>query len=202
MVGLPGGTYAVGAAKRRVTIKPYCLDATEVVADAYATCVRGGQCSDAGVKCGDEATYGVSGSERHPMNCVDWSQADTYCRTQGKRLPTEEEWEWAARGTTRGWKYPWGNDDPPVSACWSGASKKAGTCVVGTFPASDSAEGIHDLAGNVWEWTASRFAPNDPERVGRGGGWRGEDALHLRAANRGKNAPSLRVTILGFRCAR
>ena len=136
------------------------------------------------------------------MNCVDWTQASTYCQTQGKRLPTEEEWEWAARGTTRGWKYPWGNDEPGVRACWSGTSKQSATCAVGASPASDSPEGIHDLAGNLWEWTASRYEANDTAMVGRGGGWRGSTAPNLRAANRAKNAPSLRLIILGFRCAR
>ena len=88
----------MGDRKDRVKVGRFCLDVTEVTADAYANCVRLGQCSTEGLPCGSAATFNVNGKGGHPINCVDWSQAANYCQAQGKRLPTEEEWEWAARG--------------------------------------------------------------------------------------------------------
>ena len=171
-----------------------------MAADAYAACVRGGQCTAEGLSCGGAATYGVAGKGNHPINCVDWGQSATYCNAQGKRLPSEEEWEWAARGGSRGFTYPWGNAEPGFQACWSGVSKRSGTCAVGSLSQGDAPGGIHDLAGNVWEWTSSKYDANT--RVIRGGGWGSGVASFLRAAVRNGGAPTSRDVSLGFRCAR
>lgn len=202
MASLAGGSFTMGDRKDQVTVSGFCLDATEVTADAYAACVRGGQCTAEGLSCDAAATYGVAGKGNHPVNCVDWGQAATYCNAQGKRLPTEEEWEWAARGGRNGWKYPWGNGEPDFQACWSGVSMRSGTCAVGSLSQGDAPGGIHDLAGNVWEWTSSTNANDSAARVARGGGWYYGDASSLRAANRSGYAPSYRFDTLGFRCAR
>jgi len=194
----------------KVTVQGFCLDVTEVTVDAYTACVQTGRCTgdhprqwtaDGTTFSADEAcNYGVSGKGPHPMNCVDWTQATTYCQANGKRLPTEEEWEWAARGGAEGRTYPWGAAPPSGQLCWSGTKKRSGTCAVGSYPAGDAPGGIHDLAGNVWEWTASNHEGNT--RVRRGGGWINEDTASPRAAHRGRSTPAFRSDLLGFRCAR
>lgn len=215
MASLRGGSFTMGELpwkKDSVTVGNFCLDQTEVTADAYATCVRGGQCNadhlgesstDArAFEAAESCNYGVAARGNHPINCVDWGQSATYCRGQSKRLPTEEEWQWAARGGSEGRVYPWGNATPDSQLCWSGVSTRSGTCAVGSLPAGDAPGGIHDLAGNVWEWTSSNFDASGAARVFRGGGWSDVVASNIRAAHRYGVAPSLRNINLGFRCAR
>jgi formylglycine-generating enzyme required for sulfatase activity len=204
MAQLSGGTYTMGDTKETVTVAPFALDVTEVTVDAYAKCVSAGKCSEP--ETGGRCNWKVGGKGNHPINCVDWNQATAYCQWASKRLPTESEWEWAARGQSRGTTYPWGNDDPGSRACWDGEGNnlgkgsRKGTCEAGGFPSGDAPGGIHDLAGNVWEWTSTAY--DSSARVGRGGGWLSGDASRLRAANRGGLDPSYRDDFLGFRCAR
>jgi formylglycine-generating enzyme required for sulfatase activity len=213
MASLPGGSFTMGDRKDSVTVQPFCMDVTEVTVAAYASCARGGQCSPAAttvdwpnISDADRTKWSPScnGSRadrsNHPANCVDWGQSATYCHAQGKRLPTEEEWEWAARGGSQGRTYPWGNSAPDFQLCWSGMQKRDGTCAVGSFPEGDAPGGIHDLAGNVWEWTSSNF--DATARVNRGGSWNIIDASGIRAAFRFRNTPGSRTDSLGFRCAR
>jgi len=207
MAALAGGTFEMGERHDTVTLQPLCLDTTEVTVDAYAACVQSGQCTadHPGQSSRDGVTfealqscnYGVAGRGNHPMNCVDWAQSAKYCRAQGKRLPTEEEREWAARGQSRGTVYPWGNDAPSSHVCWVQAG---GTCPAGKYPASDAPGGIHDLAANVLEWTATHYDPTT--YVVRGAAWFSTAASDLRAANRKGSAPSGRFQGVGFRCAR
>jgi formylglycine-generating enzyme required for sulfatase activity len=193
MVSLAGGSFTMGDRQDQVTVSTFCLDATEVTVDAFGACVRAGQCSadNVGTQFWDNqdhgegaCNWGVAGRGNHPINCVDWGQAATYCNAQGKRLPTEEQWEWAARGGSRGFTYPWGNAEPDFQACWSGVSERSGTCPVGSLPQGDAPGGIHDLAGNVWEWTSSNYDAS--ARVDRGGGWYNSDPSDLRAADRSR----------------
>ena len=140
----------------------------------------------AGITSQDHKTYDPlcnitdpSGRARHPINCVDWERADTYCRATGGRLPTEAEWEFAARGSD-GRLYPWGDETPSaryLNACGSecvawGKAHHAGltgmyatsdgfetTAPVGSFPEGKSRFGLMDVVGNVWEWVADWYAP-------------------------------------------
>jgi len=149
----------------------------------------------------------------HPINCVDWDQATAYCAFAGKRLPTEEEQKYAARGTDER-TFPWGNTPRPFASnsatllCVDPLNR-TGTCAVGSFPGGASAFGVLDMAGNVWEWTASRHCQyphtdcSDTARVLRGGGWTGYAvAPDVRATSRGVRTPSFRDPIAGFRCAK
>jgi sulfatase modifying factor 1 len=200
---VPGGTYKLGEGGDEATVRAFCLDVVEVTADAYAACVG---CTPPGS--GFACNGGVPGHGNHPVNCVDLAQATAYCAALGKRLPSEQEWEWAARGADRGTTYPWGNEPPGARACWDGKGNEAGlgrrwaggtgTCAVGTHPAGSSPQGIQDLAGNVLELVASddRSVP-----IGRGGAWHLADAAYCTAQRRFSLPPGYRGHEVGFRCA-
>jgi formylglycine-generating enzyme required for sulfatase activity len=175
----------------QVTLSPYCIDRYEVTVADYAACSESGECKRAPT----EASWrGITRAERtafstlcngsradradHPVNCVDWGMAAAYCAWKQKRLPTEAEWEFAARGPD-GRRYPWGDEAPDqerLNACgkeciewgaqngvemsvrgrgmYGGRDAFVGTAPVGSFSNGKSRYGIFDLAGNVWEWTA------------------------------------------------
>jgi formylglycine-generating enzyme required for sulfatase activity len=210
MVEVPAGTFDMGASDvadapvHVVRLAAFKIDKTGVTVAAYAVCVDAGRCTvpDTTKFC----NWKVSGRENHPVNCVDLNQATEFCSFAGKRLPTEEEWEYAARGND-GRKYPWGNAAPSNQLCWSGQGSDLGgdrrsTCPVGSYPSGASPFGVLDLAGNVWEWTSSTFDTAGAAPVLRGSAWSFEDAAFMRAAGRHKGAPVLRGYMLGFRCAR
>jgi len=200
MALVPGGSYTMSPPKRNVTVAPFCMDQSETTADEYAGCVKAGKCNADNLKCAAQATYEASGMGNHPVVCVDFTQAEAYCKAQNKRLASDEEWEWAARGGPAGHRFPWGDEKPNGKACWSGESPLTGTCAVGAYPAGDSPQGIHDLAGNVFEWTTSRLDAKSPDRVGRGGSWRDGVPEALRASRPGGFKVTYRCGFLGIRC--
>ncbi|HET8540112.1 MAG TPA: SUMF1/EgtB/PvdO family nonheme iron enzyme [Anaeromyxobacter sp.] len=187
-----------------VRVRSFCMDRTEVTVDAYASCVELAACSATDLECGNAATWNRKGHGAHPINCVTWDEAESFCREHGKRLPTEEEWEWAARGGRRALTFPWGEEPPADRACWDGegnskgAGERKATCTVGSSPRSRSADGIQDLAGNVREWTSTS---QERFRVLRGGSWGDSLPEFLSTSFRGWNAPDERMELLGFRCA-
>ncbi len=219
MVTVAGGTFTMGSDEghaeekppHEVTVATFALDVTEVTGSAYKSCVDSGKCTAPAT--GGSCNWGRAGLGEHPVNCVDWEQATAYCAFVGRRLPTEEEWEYAARGSA-GRTFPWGADAPGSRACWNGEGNTAGkgkrtsTCEVGTHASGDTPEGVKDLAGNVWEWTSSGYSEDysknraTDKRVTRGGGWAHPDTVNLRGVRRGRSAPAFRHTALGFRCAR
>lgn len=197
MGGAPG---VPSTPTRTVEVNAFAIDITEVTVGAYAGCIQAGRCPSSAP--GQErCNAGRSDRTQHPMNCVDWYQAASYCAFVGKRLPFEEEWEYAARGRD-GRSYPWGNDepklDPPSHACWGFVQNE--TCVVASFPSDQSPFGVRDLAGNVSEWTAT--ATPGERRAVRGGHWANSGAKLLNLAHRRDLASSDRSLFVGFRCAR
>lgn len=200
MALVPGGTFTMSPPKREVTAGAVCMDVHEVTAVEYAACVKDGKCNASFLKCAPQATYEVEGKANHPINCVDFSQAEAYCKAQNKRLPTDTEWEWAARGGEEGRQYPWGNDKPTEHACWSGKTLHTGTCEVGSATLGDSPLGIHDLAGNVFEWTSANADVKGESRVARGGSWKDGDPGMLRSARVGSFKTTYRCGFLGIRC--
>ena len=153
----------------------------------------------------------------HPMVRVNWDEAKAYCEWAGGRLPTETEWEYAARGGKDGLKYPWGNEIAPENANYSG-SKWKGTSPVRSYPAN--AWGLYDMPGNVWEWVADWYGedyyaslppdkptgdPRGPKsgtmRVLRGGSFYFATRI-LRAADHLRVEADFRYDDIGFRCVR
>jgi formylglycine-generating enzyme required for sulfatase activity len=202
MVAIEGGTLE-GPGRARAKVRSLCIDKTEVTVDAYAYCVKVGACKAEELECGNAATWGKKGLGKHPINCVTWDEAELFCREHGKRLPTEEEWEWAARGGARALTYPWGDASPEDRVCWDGDGNKEGkgkrkaTCPVASHPRSRSPDGLEDLAGNVREWTSTE---HDRHRVLRGGSWGDSMPEFLAVGFRGWNAPDERIELTGFRC--
>lgn len=196
--------------QKRIRLEEFLIDKYEVSHVDYKACVDAGVCSPPSTTSeycsGDYAehtNWGKSGRDNHPINCVSWTQAQEYCRWRGKRLPTEQEWEKAARGTD-GRRFPWDNTWDGSKGNWGekgGWGSQDGhkyTAPVGSYPQGVSPYGAHDMAGNVWEWTATK---QGSKRVNRGGSF-GSYASNLRASSRSSFAPSDAATFLGFRCAR
>jgi formylglycine-generating enzyme required for sulfatase activity len=220
MAAVAGGTYRInhGGQLTDAPMRDFCLDRTEVTVAAYDACVRAGACTRAkdrnwlvigdaqraSIRCND----GHADRQNHPINCVDWDQATAYCRAQGKRLPAEEEWGWAAQGGAQARRHPWGDAEPVNQLCWVGprglltwSNGDAGvpavwTCPVGSFPAGDAPGGIHDLAGDVAEWTSGDFG--NYQHVVRGSSAVTGDPY---PGEWSPTAPEYRIEYIGFRCA-
>ncbi|MGO9257589.1 MAG: SUMF1/EgtB/PvdO family nonheme iron enzyme [Bryobacteraceae bacterium] len=135
-----------------------------------------------------------------PVVGVSWHEASAYCAWTKGRLPTEAEWEYAARADRRCVRYPWGNEDPDERRANYGynGSPDAPT-PVGLYPSGATPTGIHDLAGNVWEWVEDSYDGDDEKKVLRGGGW-GVNPWDLRVSDRDGNHRIGRNDVIGFRC--
>jgi len=219
MVAIPGGEFAMGTDADRDAIPvhqeriaPFSMMRTLVTVADYRACEAKRACSPTPEKpyCNEHE----ADRERHPINCVTWDQARQFCAWAGARLPTEAEWEYAARGTD-GRKYPWGDAHPAKELlCWDGKNsdlgmmKRRSTCPVDAHPQGASPFGLLDMAGNVWQWSSdlsseSYDAPRTgPKRVVRGGTWFGYDARDVRSALRFRERPDIEDYGTGFRCAR
>ena len=202
-------SYSSEAPAHLVSLNAFWIDQTEVTNAMYAQCVQAGQCIANG-----------AGSDQLPAVNVAWTDASSYCAWAGRRLPSEAEWEKAARGTD-GRTFPWGNPAPTCSMAnftYSSGNTCAGgleAAAVGSYPDGASYYGALDMAGNVWEWVADWFDGNyyshSPQanpggpgstgnRVMRGGSY-GNPAGYMRTTGRGYNPPDTKTNWIGFRCA-
>jgi formylglycine-generating enzyme required for sulfatase activity len=193
-----------------VTLDGFWIDQTEVTNVQYRRCVEAGACQAPTCEWG-WSTYEHAEHANHPVLCVDWYGAAAYCEWTGARLPTEAEWEYAARGPDS-FIYPWGNS-PPDSTLLNYAGNVGDTTEVGSYPGGASWCQALDMAGNVWEWVADWYGnhPSEPQTnptvqpAGKDKLWRGgsySDAHRtFRTTHRCANAPDVRIPAVGFRCA-
>jgi formylglycine-generating enzyme required for sulfatase activity len=200
-----------------VYLEAFWVDRTEVTNRQFRRCVRAGAC-EAPTTCDwGEPSFGGQDQGDRPVVCVSWDMAQAYCQWTGARLPTEAEWEKAARGDKDRRQYPWGDRKPDCSlANFGGPDGCSGdTDPVGARPAGKSPYGALDMAGNVWEWVADWYDPayyalspaQNPRgpagglrKVFRGGSW-GYPPTFMRAADRARNRPTYAGFNVGFRCA-
>jgi len=186
------------------TIKPFWMDATEVTVGQFKKFLGLSGYKPAERIYWDDVTV-YSPTDRHPMIYVSWHDAMAYAKWAGKRLPTEKEWEWAARGGLKNKEYPWGNSEKERKAQdyanFEGTGGKdkwdETTAPVGTFKPNEY--GLYDMAGNVLEWCQDWYSSEQEYKVLRGGSWYG-DAYALRVAYRNGNDPLGRAGDYGVRC--
>lgn len=169
---------------------PFFIERTEVSNHQYERCVRAGACTLPSIH-GEACSYGLSGRERYPVNCVSQLQARTYCSWTSRRLPTEKEWELAA-AAPGGSPFVWGSGEPPGELCWR---RDQGSCVTASMRGDKTAGGVYDLAANLREWVSE-------PGVTRGGTWHDTDAAQLGVRTRSLVVATERLSDLGFRCAR
>jgi formylglycine-generating enzyme required for sulfatase activity len=191
-----------------VVLDAFWLDRTEVTNSQYQGCVKAGVCDE--TIFADDPDFD---GEDQPVVAADWNHAQTYCEWVGARMPTEAEWEYAARGP-EGQVYPWGNDFDASLGNFAGTGDGYEyTAPVGSFPDGASWVGALDLSGNVWEWVSDWFGPYAAEQqvnptgpdwgdrgVLRGGSWK-NTAADVRGADRGWSMLSDWFSFYGFRCA-
>ena len=162
MVSIPAGSYdgesdgdADEKPAHKVQISAFSMDEYEVTVRQYATFLQ----ESGGDRPADWKTMNKTANQKRPVMGVDWADAARYCKWAGKRLPTEAEWEKAARGTD-GRLYPWGNDPPtPLHANYGKKewNNYEALVPVGTLEAGKSPYGVYDMAGNVWEWVSDWY---------------------------------------------
>jgi formylglycine-generating enzyme required for sulfatase activity len=233
---VPAGEFTMGSDNGDFTAKPahtvhlnaYWIDQTEVTNAMYAKCVADGICKEPTNNSSYTypSYYGNPEFDNYPVIHVDWNMAKTYCEWAGRRLPTEAEWEKAARGENAS-VYPWGDtfDGSLVNFCdtncpfddWANKSFNDGfadVAPVGSYPSGKSVYGALDMAGNVMEWVSSLDKPypydatdgrenldSSDARLVRGGSWGNRDR-HVRSALGGWQDPSNTDYVIGFRCSR
>jgi formylglycine-generating enzyme required for sulfatase activity len=221
MAFVPEGEFTMGSDNGQDNEKPvhivyldaFWIDQTEVTNAMYTRCVQAGNCSQPS----DITYYNDSGYEDHPVVYVSWNDASSYCSWGGRRLPTEAEWEKAARGGLDGKAYPWGDESP---VCTKGAGNGAQFASCGKNSASvgsfgQNGYGLYDMAGNVWEWVSSlakpypysstdgreSLSPSESDSlVLRGGSWN-NGTVNIRSATRNWTNFFATYNYIGFRCA-
>ena len=229
MALVPAGEYQMGSENGESDEKPihtvylddYYIDVYEATNSLYEQCVLAGVCSKPGISSSPTrySYYGNADYYDYPVIYVNWDQASELCAWRGARLPTEAEWEKAARGGLEGMDYPWGDEAPVCTkGAMNGANfascKEDDTMAVGSF--NSNYYGLYDMSGNVWEWVQdwyeedyySRSASSHPTgpasgetRVVRGGSWRYVPGI-LRVAFRDGDSPVAQSNGSGFRCSR
>jgi formylglycine-generating enzyme required for sulfatase activity len=218
-VMIPAGTIFIGddesSPRREVFVDAFYLDKHEVTVARYGDFLK----ATGNVKPPEEwETADLKIHAGLPVVGVDWQDASSYCQWAGRRLPTDAEWERAARGTDER-KYPWGNEPPSAEHArfaknYQNSVYQDGVAAVGAHPKGASPLGIDDLSGNAWEWVADWYTESFPrtdrrnpkgpasgtDKVLRGGGWY-DPPERLTGTKRMHAPPEHRDDSVGFRCA-
>jgi len=217
LIYIPTGSFTMGSNDEEreqpvhlVILSGFWIDKFEVTNIRYATCVNAGVCSPPS----QTDHFADPDYANHPIVFVDWNDAKNYCEWAGRRLPTEAEWEKAARGTDKRF-YPWGNDYNKWCERVNYKECVGGTTPVGSYPTGASPYGVLDMAGNAWEWVSDWYSesfysaddlmtnPFGPfvgeHRVLRGGSW-SSGRNYLRTTDRWRNIPTYASDFIGFRC--
>ncbi len=192
-----------------VYLDAYYIDKNDVTVSEYKKCVDAQGCTPPVMR--KYGNWNGAGRENHPVTWMNWYQVKAYCKWAGETLPTEAQWEKAARGTD-GRFYPWGNHWDASKGCFD----KSSTCVVGSYPQWASPYGVMDMSGNVWQWVNDwydeHYYSNSPDHnpkgpmsgyqhIFRGGSWTAGSAS-LRSALRFAIEPPFKNLNIGFRCVR
>jgi sulfatase modifying factor 1 len=209
---LMGANHAVGNPEEKPSheaiVPAFYMDVAEVTLAQYSTCVSAGAC-DASHRDHRFCNSKFEGRQDHPVNCIDLFMAEKYCKSVGKRVPTEREWEYAASGGSERRRFSWGAANPTQeNNCYE---HPGGSCPVKSF--EPGAFGLYDMTGNVWEWTASRFdpypsdaRPHTIEKKGRlmfvyrGGSWSRRFPKWMRNVLRNRYEPDKYSASIGMRC--
>ena len=245
-VKIRGGRYSMGSTVgggderpiHPVKLHTFRMMKNEVTVDQYRACVTAGGCTDHHLggyewpgrkySTSEFCNWPYSDRGSYPINCVDWAQARAFCAWAGGRLPTEAEWEYAARGRGLPREYPWGNE---AATCARAIIGHKGTCTAEkpcgcgkntTWPvcskrAGNTVQGLCDMAGNVWEWVEDCWHNNYNGAPASGSAWTGgcvgtyrilrggagnRTTVMLRSAYRYRLHPLYRYDYLGVRCAK
>lgn len=225
LVYVPEGEFAMGSDDKsdeqpihKVKLNAFWIDQTEVTNKQYTACILNGGCTPPSNTSSAmrSSYYGNSEFDEFPVIYVDWNNANAYCSWAGRELPSEAQWEKAARGT-EAFTYPWG-DDAPNDTLLNYNQNIGDTTEVSKYPNGKSIYGADDMAGNVWEWVNDWYQsdyyaklgdstsnPQGPassgNRVLRGGSW-DFSISSARSANRDWVYPTFTYNNVGFRCAR
>lgn len=199
MAEVPGGKFKSSYYRQEMSLEPFCVDRNLVTTDEYKACVDAGKCDRTAVHACDPKTWDEPGRGAMPMICVDFMQAERYCKAQGKRLVNDLEWEWVARGGDDARPFPWGSDAPAEQLCWSGKDRRSTPCPVASYPPGPY--GIHDLVGNVYQWTTTTNDAVGTFRGGRGGSWKDASPELVKTTHRAGFKNTYRCGFLGIRCA-
>jgi formylglycine-generating enzyme required for sulfatase activity len=221
-----GDAHVVAAAPvHLVTVPEFAMLRTEVTVSQYSQCVTAGFCTPPNTS-REGCNWNQMGFEEHPINCVTWPQAVQFCAWVGGRLPSEAEWEYAARSEGDNRPFPWGTDSPSCTLAIMNESGIAGCGNGGTWPvcskpSGKTDQGLCDMSGNVYEWVQDIFhtdyignVPTNGSaweevsesttiyRVIRGASYNAQDSDSLKAASRADATESDFSSQFGIRCAK